>query len=1595
MNEIKTFATANKADILGISDSVANALNTGGKPDALALTKQCMSLGKKFAKAFIPPPFGTGVAMVLSIGTTAIDSYLEKNQAEEVLVGTKSMFDNAIEECSRITSNKVSDHLKKVIDEFLASLKEIQEKWALLEEKKKGNNFFIVKTVLTEYESLQKLFQTWRGTLDHELTVEIAQNTAQANQKLDNLTGQIDTIANTNGATKKSEILAKYTKKDPITNENAQNTLRAEYVKGTLAGMTQKITDWFESGKSGLWIQAPAGCGKSVAFVHAVDSLKAHSSKPNVAVFVANAMNQNLLAAIYSLSYQLSREDVDFALAIDPEFFIDPVKSQNVASAFTNLIVEPLAAINHPTLIAIDAIGSFFDEEDTTNTPEILTLFESHFSFASNVKLLITSRTSLPHVEDFLSNQEESFEKHIYDASHCQEDIMIYIKHKLARFTEEGGLQGTMVSTVSSKCGGLFIHCRLLCKTIVEKFKDQAEDPPEDVKKNFLDFCDEFDWDSSLDGLFKHTMDTCKATSKFWEEIFFILLVIQETITVEMLGKIMKDSGSKIVLANLPKTMVKLNSCFRITEAGYISIFHPMLLDYLPTYFGENYSTMIKNTHTKLAKFCIQTMKSELTTPYSLNNTNIAESKKKISPILRYCCLYWDEHLMFGEITMEVSHALAQFFEPPVDTKTGKRPATVLYWLDVMTLLGQVHNIVHAVVQVSNVFETTNSGVSSDDFNTIYDYCKEIRSFLYGGSRLLIGKPYELYRSLLLFAPTESKIASRFSEFIEPGYKIHLSTLNKWPTLMASVHAKEKITKAAVSPKCEYVAYATEKNNAGVMFTLSRKHTPAFVGHTAPITTLAISHLRSILITGSEDKTVRIWALNSNSELFNWEHEDAVESVAFAEIGRKVAVVAGGKLYIWDILNPTAEIALPKDLECKITTVAIDNFARVVYCGFENGQVKGWNIKEGQWSVTFNSHSAKINEIHISDNDLIASCSDDKLVVVADLLDTSKIMKLVGHTEPVIAISLGSLSKTIMSTSSANISKIWDISTLRTDNPNHKCLRTSRLDSSQITHIDNNSMAQILITSSNSGISGVWEATKDTDYAAIDKLTNDENSHIAENGSIILSTNGKILDTQTLQVTEMANNFEPDDVMVSNDGSVIVGLTGDGFKIFRKDGSLVVENKTAGKARHFCLSGDGNFVITANDGDKTATLWSTKGEKLHTFEGVASAITDVAITFDGSGLIISDDQGNSIYWNDVNGNGVTIPNLSSSITGGTFSHDQKLFALSTSNGYAVVRKANEKVDIVKELENGFPVTSVTFSADGKKLLCFGEKSNINIWDLESGNIVQQYHSTYGVPILSGPGIRYDNSSRGIYLFDFEKYTPKPIFSLPHVVSSDFSSIYSYVKDDSRMIILFGDEIYAFTIPLEKENVWAKADGAFAPQPLIKSADVPPSAEFVPASVTKDALPAKSPEDSTGEVAVRKQTFSKNVTMQNLIKVEVVTKRQDSEVVTMGMVDTAEEELEKAVLSDDGTVIGVDVVASPTEEVPEEVIPAPEQPVTPETTPVAQSTETVPDITKEATITAPEKAVTVQQPAPIQMPTTDAKPANPPAPKKADKSSRCC
>ncbi|KAJ3270684.1 hypothetical protein HDV01_007508 [Terramyces sp. JEL0728] len=1571
--ELKTFATANKADIMGISDSVANALNTGGKPDALALTKQFMTLGKKFAKSFIPPPFGTGVAMVLSIGTSAIDSYLEKNQAEEVLTGTKAMFDKTVEECDRITSNNVSEHLKKVIDEFLTSLKEIQEKWAILEEKKKNNNFFIVKTVLTEYKSLQTLFSTWRDALDHELTVEIAQNTAQANQKLDNLTGQIDSIANVSGATRKSEILSKYTKKDPITNENAQNTLRAEYVKGTLTGMTKKITEWFKSGKPGLWIRAPAGCGKSVAFVHAIESIKGDSSKPNVSLFVANQMSKDLLSAIYSLSYQLAREDVDFALAIDPEFFLDPVKSQNVASAFSNLIVDPLSAVSdHPTLIAIDAIGSFFDEDDTTNTPEILTLLESHGNFSPNVKVLITSRSSLGPVDEFLSNQEERFEKHSYDASHCQEDITIYIKHKLARFTEEGGLQNAMVSTVESKCGGLFIHCRLLCKTIVDKFKDQAEDPPEDVKKNFLDFCDEFDWDSSLDGLFKHTMDTCKATSKFWEEIFFVLLVVQEPITVEMLGRIMKDSGSKIVVANLPKTMVKLNSCFRITEAGYISIFHPMLVDYLPTYYGEKYSTMIRDTHTKLAKFCIQTMKKELVAPYSLSNTNFAEAKKKITPILRYTCLYWDEHLMFGEITMEVSHSLAQFFDSPVDSKTGKRPATVLYWLDVMTLLGQVHNIVHAVVQISN-------GVSTDDFTTIYDYCKEIRSLLYGGSRILIGKPHELYRSLLMFAPTESRIASRFAEFIEPGYKIHLSTLNKWPTLMASVHAKEKITKAAVSPKCEYVAYATDKNTAGVMFTLSRKHTPAFVGHTAPITTLVISHLRSILITGSEDKTVRIWALNSNSELFTWEHEDAVESVAFAEIGRKVAVVAGGKLYIWDILNPTAEIALPADLESKITTVAIDNFAKFVYCGFETGHVKTWNIKEGQWTQTFSHHTSKINEIHISDNDLIASCSDDTHVVVADLRNTDRFMTLVGHSDPVIAISLGSLSKTIMSTSVSNVSKIWDISSLRSEHPNHKCLRTSRLDSSNITHIDNNSMAQILITSSISGISGVWEATKDTDYAAIDKLTNDEDSHIAENGSIILSTNGKILDTQTLNVAQMADRFEPYDVMVSNDGSVIVGLSDDGFKIFKKDGSVVVENKTAGKARHFCISGDGNSVITANEGDKFATLWNTKGEKLHSFEGLAAAISDVAITFDGSGVIISDVEGNSIYWNDVNSNGIALAKMNARITGGVFSHDQKLFAISSSNGTAVVRKATDKTDLVKELENGFPVTSVTFSPDSKKLLCFGEKSNINIWDLESGNIVQQYHSTYGVPILSGPGIRYDNSSRGIYLFDFEKYTPAPIFTLPHVVSSDFSSIYSYVKDDSRMIILFGDEIYAFTIPLEKETVWAKADGAFAPKPVIKSNDIAPSAEFVPASVVKDSLPGKSPQDSSEDLAARKPTFSKNVTMQNLIKVEVVTKRQDSEVVTMGMINTAEDELEKAVLSDDGTVIGADVVASPTDETAEQPIPSPEQPAA---QPAAETTPA---------IAIPEKAVTAQ-PGAIQVPNTDAKPASPPAPKK---SSRCC
>ncbi len=85
------------------------------------------------------------------------------------------------------------------------------------------------------------------------------------------------------------------------------------------------------------------------------------------------------------------------------------------------------------------------------------------------------------------------------------------------------------------------------------------------------------------------------------------------------------------------------------------------------------------------------------------------------------------------------------------------------------------------------------------------------------------------------------------------------------------------------------------------------KELPLFKGHTQGVTGVAFGKdgSRTLLASASHDKTVRVWDVDSRTELPALPHDTAVYAVAFRSDGKRLATgTEAGLVLLWNLADP-------------------------------------------------------------------------------------------------------------------------------------------------------------------------------------------------------------------------------------------------------------------------------------------------------------------------------------------------------------------------------------------------------------------------------------------------------------------------------------------------------------------------------------------------------------------------------------------------------------------------------------------------------------------------------------------------------------------
>jgi WD40 repeat protein len=267
----------------------------------------------------------------------------------------------------------------------------------------------------------------------------------------------------------------------------------------------------------------------------------------------------------------------------------------------------------------------------------------------------------------------------------------------------------------------------------------------------------------------------------------------------------------------------------------------------------------------------------------------------------------------------------------------------------------------------------------------------------------------------------KKQVVEETSEQIEP-----LAVLER--KLIGHKHWVMSVT---VSPDGKWMASGSRDKTLRIWDLETGNCLSTLEGHKNNIYSVAITPDGKKILSAS-DKSVRIWdslSINQRAQLGEYKNEG--RSV-FALDNSTQALSGGwdGTLHLWDItsLSCIKIIQCRKEYLCDIFSSTVSQSGKYGLSGHRDGQIRYWNFKTGECLATLKSHSDIVNSVQItSDGYFAVSGSNDKTIKIWDLENYICIGTLEGHQNSVLSVAISPDGTLIASTGFSDFTvRLWD-----------------------------------------------------------------------------------------------------------------------------------------------------------------------------------------------------------------------------------------------------------------------------------------------------------------------------------------------------------------------------------------------------------------------------------------------------------------------------------------------------------------------------------------------------------------------------------------
>ncbi|KAF8712430.1 hypothetical protein AX14_013105 [Amanita brunnescens Koide BX004] len=1067
---------------------------------------------------------------------------------------------------------------------------------------------------------------------------------------------------------------------------------RTPCLNNTRCNVINDVMEWIaddsNAGKKVLWVYGLAGTGKSTLSTTIAQIMRGLHRLGAFIFFNRDIPQRNFATLIRTLAYQLAMLDARFGDAISRVVANNAnIAGMPLAFQFEKLLsANALKAVEWsggPIVLIIDALDECGSEADRKILMQVLS--KGFSDLPSFIRIMIVSR------------QEQDIQRALESHSHVRQypldidsvtikDVTEFIRYRLEEIRIKDGYLGdhwpgdAEVSSLADHAGGLFIWASTACLYIESHVPNRRlselviKQPGDNSSRSF----------AQLDSLYKTGL---QSLSDLWNDgslcsdccnILGAILCARVPLSCSVIDTLLA------LPQDMPswKSLSRLRCVLQGSKTEPIRILHPSFYDYLsdPARCGDQpWSINVEHHNKELALRCIELLDKELRENICDMTLPYLSRKNTLPEAISYACKFWIEHIcLVSDVTDDI-----------VNQMDGFLVKHLLHWMEALAILNS-HD--HTIRSIDNLTKWLRKSSRSDT---------ELQQLLYDGQRFaqhfantIKEHPLLIYAAALPFTPTNTSI---FKKFYHNGLpKVVCGVGQTWsPELIQLQGHDAEVSSIALSPDGSKIISGSEDKTIRVWDAgTGVEILPALRGHDDAIFSVAISPDGSKIISGSEDMTIRVWDASTGIEMLPLlrGHDESITSVAFSPDGSKI--ISGSfemTIRVWDASTGAETLPPFRGHDGLILSVAFSPDGSKIISGSYDRTIRVWDASTGiEMLPPLRGHEGWVLSVTFSpDGSKIISGSEDMTVRVWDASTGIEILPpLRGHDLPVLSVAFSPDGSKIISGSDDNTIRVWDAST------GIEIFPPLRGHSGSIVSVRFSPDGSKIVSGSEDMTIRVWDASTGAG------MLPPHRGHDYWIQSVAFSPDGsKIVsgsEDKTVRVWDASTGAEIHPPLQGHDDSII----------------------------SVAFSPDGSKIISGSD-DMTIRVWdaSTGVEMRPPLRGHDSLIHSVAFSPDGSKIISGSFDKTIRVWDASTGEQMLPPfrGHDNWIRAVVFSPDGSKIISGSEDKTIRVWDASTGIEMLPPLRgHGGPISSVAFSPDGSKIISGSGDKTIRVWDASTG-----------------------------------------------------------------------------------------------------------------------------------------------------------------------------------------------------------------------------------------------------------------------------------